>query len=148
MGPVGLGEVADKARKGKQERGRKKYIGDETKMRQRRSGLRERRGRMTEDVETGELRGGGQGDRRGPGRGAEDRHGENMRGTRIRAAAKGKVEGGGTCREPSPGSCCVCSGWTGGPEASGSPGSPTCPVLGTQLSACGTWTACPTRQHH
>ena len=59
MGPVGLGEVADKARKGKQERGRKKYIGDETKMRQRRSGLRERRGRTTEDVETGELRGGG-----------------------------------------------------------------------------------------
>lgn len=109
MGPVGLGEVADRARKGKQERGRKKYTGDETEMRQRRrSGLRERRGRTTEDVETGELRGGGQGDRRGPGRGAEDRHWENMRGTRSRAAAEGKVEGGGTCREPSPGSCCVC----------------------------------------
>ena len=49
MGLVRLGEVAGRARKGKRERGRKKYTGDETKMRQRKgSGLRERWGRRTQ----------------------------------------------------------------------------------------------------
>ena len=61
MGLVGLGEVADRARKGKQERGRKKYTDEETNMRQRRrSRLREmgtddgrRRNRGTERRWTG-----------------------------------------------------------------------------------------------